>query len=149
MEALTLTTVTTPKLALLMAQIRNGCRAYMTRDTREIDPLTQLDWFQREYLPEDKPLRGYVAFVDTDAVGYGLIRLEERIIWVSGGLRQRFRGKGYGRQLFRLLTDWPGIPVYLEVLRSNERARRLYTSLGFEIVDEQPEVLTMRKGNDD
>jgi len=145
METLTLKTVLTAKDALLMAQIRNECREFMTRDPRPISPIRQLEWFETEYLPEDKPVRGYLAMLGETPIGFGLIRLEDHKLWVTGGLKRLYRGKGYGRQLFTLLTEGHAVPVYLEVLIRNTVARNLYASLGFVSIDNTRRVVTMRK----
>jgi RimJ/RimL family protein N-acetyltransferase len=60
-----------------------------------------------------------------------------------------FAGKGMMRSLIVLLCDACAAcglkELYLEVLPSNERAIRLYDSIGFTIVDTTPTVIKMSK----
>jgi len=52
-----------------------------------------------------------------------------------------WRGRGLGRQLFRLAVEWvqamePGWPIYLWVFTANGEARKLYDALGGQIVEQ-------------
>lgn len=58
-----------------------------------------------------------------------------------------WQGRGIGTQLIRDLitrSAEEGLPVILEVLKVNPRARALYERLGFEAVDETPTHIQMR-----
>ncbi|WP_111807391.1 GNAT family N-acetyltransferase [Aeromonas allosaccharophila] len=60
-----------------------------------------------------------------------------------------FAGKGMMRRLIILLCDACAAyglkELYLEVLPSNERAIRLYDSIGFTIIDKTPNAIKMSK----
>jgi ribosomal-protein-alanine N-acetyltransferase len=78
----------------------------------------------------------YVMFVENQIAGYGgfwLVLDEAHITSVT--VRDRFRGRGLGRQLTRYLLDvavQAGARLAtLEVRETNTTARNLYTSLGF------------------
>jgi ribosomal protein S18 acetylase RimI-like enzyme len=76
------------------------------------------------------------------AIGYGLISYDSDLQpWVSGGLIPKQRGKGYGSQLFKFLSEGWSMPVYLEVLKSNIYAHKLYANLGFVEVSRESRLL--------
>lgn len=119
---------------LKVRYIRNTCRCYMTRDQYHISVPHQLLFFFKYHTTDT--LR--IMYIGEDAFGhaiaYGLISYDSESLspWVSGGLLPRHRGKGYGEQLFKFLSEGWSMPVYLEVLESNARAHKLYTNLGFQ-----------------
>lgn len=58
-----------------------------------------------------------------------------------------FQRRGLGSAILRELMDeaaWDGVPVTLQVLRANPRARALYARLGFAVTGETAEHLAMR-----
>ncbi len=127
----------TPEDAEAMRLVRNSCREFMTFDTHEISVEEQQQWFARLDRQRTEP---YVLHqgVETRIIGYGLISRREWDRWyVSGGLLPEWRGQGYGLRLFRALVDnvrRKNEPCWLAVRPDNERAKRLYESLGFEVV---------------
>ena len=100
------------------------------------DPWTQ-GMFQQEIT--NRTSRFFVAFLDEALVGYGgyWLALDEihitKFTVVAG-----HRGRGFGRLLMEdLIVDGisrGGATVRLEVRESNVAARRLYESMGFEVV---------------
>lgn len=130
--------------AMRMRAIRNSVREFMTRDTSHISLVRQIQWFRRAYLPaaRDGAARGYLLWLGSKAVGYGLIR-RDRVWWVSGGLLPSARGQGLGRLLFKFLTaaaQARGRRAWLEVRENNTFAVELYRSLGYRLL--------RRRGND-
>jgi ribosomal protein S18 acetylase RimI-like enzyme len=95
------------------------------------------DRFRVLYIGEDEHKR---------PIAYGLLVYDENLQpWISGGILDGHRGKGYGQDLFKFLSsDWP-MDVYLEVPISNFRAHKLYTKLGFLEIGRRPYVPTSRQ----
>ena len=129
-----------------MCQARNECRMFMTKDTHEITPAEQELWWAtldrsavRPFVfALDKVLiepKGTEVHLGPVYIGYGLIRRIDRDLWISGGLVERWRYQGFGRQLFEGLADIVNRAdrqrCWLEVRATNGPARRLYQSLGF------------------
>lgn len=117
-----------------MRGIRNECRTFMTRNTDRISIFEQLRWW---YSKRDPSTTYLLLFFCTDgketsAEGYGIVTREG---WLTGALRARSRGRGLGRRLFEYMTELVlargGIPQ-LEVRRSNQKAMKLYESLGYQ-----------------
>ncbi len=97
--------------------IRNECRFFMTRHTSEIQPEEQ-KWWWDHIKKEDYTV--FLYYVDKVPVGYGLIRVENGVSWLTGGLREAYRGKGLGRQIFiHLITQCSNITeIWLQVRAS-------------------------------
>lgn len=119
-----------------MRQIRNSCREFMTRDTREITEDEQAAWVEGLDRAAVCPC---LLFVKGEPIGYALLRKEGEQWWVSGGLLPEWRGRGWGTILFGLLLMKAPRPVYLEVKLSNAKAVRLYAKLGFTPTKVEPE----------
>lgn len=135
--------------ALDMRRIRNRVASFMTHNNGQIDPVEQLVWWLKTYIPGTKKgeLFGYVQTVPGTfkqppaRVGYGLISLREEHWWVSGGIIDEWRGQGLGEELFRVLTNTIHhhckADAWLDVLATNERAIALYRKLGYEQAGEE------------
>lgn len=115
----------------------------MTRDKSWISPARQRQWWA---VRNARSTRAFLYRCGAHGVvaGYGLIRKSEGKTWLSGGLLPRHRGRGLGRALFAHLVARVRSACYLEVLKSNFRARRTYEALGFVVVDIRPKVLVMQ-----
>lgn len=148
--------VRTLRQAMQMRAIRNDARHFMTRDQTRIRIARQVKWFYNVY----KPMLSeglWECFLATDGrfvVGYGQVRKMHGKWWVTGIIKKEHRGQGYGRKLFAALTAnaarrSPGGAVWLEVLKSNIRARTLYESLGYSmtayVTTDNREIIVMVK----
>ena len=138
--------VTTSNEAEMLRVIRNQCKDYMTRNTSEITPEEQLEWFKTAY----KKYELYIAYaVEYGAcivdAGYGLIHLNEKEYMLTGGLVPEYRDKGLGTILFKFLIDNCNkqIPIRLEVLKDNLRALKTYERLNFTTTSETDKIFTM------
>jgi ribosomal protein S18 acetylase RimI-like enzyme len=122
-------------------QIRNTCREFMTRDRSEISEQRQLQW----WVNRTESFQLFLFCFGTREIGYGMIRQDPAPgrQWLSGGLAPGWRGLGLGDVLFRLLARIAEPPCHLEVLVSNERARKIYERIGFNEVGREGEVVTM------
>lgn len=139
--------------AFEMMNIRNEVRHFMTHNTAVIMPEQQAEWYQETYLParDRGELFGYLVKNEDQTIGYGLISKRDGRWWVSGGLTEAARGQGAGHFLFEQMTlvihkDLRSEEAWLDVLNTNESARRLYEKLGYTAVmaDERLTVMVHR-----
>ncbi len=129
--------VNTLEKAEVLRRIRNECRKYMTRNTQEISQKEQTNWYNSL---EKTQLTPYL-FVESHlgvsftVIGYGVIRVEDGEVLLTGGLTAKSRGRGLGTLLFTQLIQISkatyNLPISLEVQRLNIIARNLYKKLGF------------------
>lgn len=138
-----------------MRLIRNSVRQYMTHSSEEIGFFRQLKWYLAAYKPalQHGTMYGFLYNVNGLALGYGLVTLRDGKYWVSGGLDEGARGRGYGEELFSFLTDFVQqhvkFDVYLDVFDDNLPAKKLYRKLGYRKVSSANGVTVMvnrRKG---
>ena len=134
--------------ALQVRKIRNSCRQYMTHNTKEIGFLGQIRWWI-DYESQNKK-EGYkwcyLVRNNKIPVGYGLVRYIDGKHWLSGGLLPEVRGQGLGKKLFEfLIKEYSPHDLYLEVLKSNEKAYKLYSQLGFKKTGEENDIVTMAR----
>jgi len=120
--------------ALIVREIRNECRLFMTNDSSSINIFRQLVWYLTKYKPQNNKggMYGFLFKTNGRSAGFGLISLKNGKYFVTGGLRKSERGKGLGKRLFlELIKSVPSKEVWLEVLDSNIAAKKLYIALGF------------------
>lgn len=134
----------------ILRNIRNECKDFMTRDTSYISEEQQKRWFERLQKENFNDIKVYLLYlvemgVICAPIGYGLIRKEGGFSLVSGGLIESCRGKGYGSILFDYLIKNvdKDFPIKLEVLKKNTRAFIIYNKLGFRVVKDDGEIITM------
>lgn len=137
---LTAKLVTTKTEAFAAALIRNCCKDYMTNDTSLITPEKQLNFFI-EKLGND--IRLILFFHEDNPVGYGLIRKQNDKFWISGGLIESYRGRGFGTEMFEFLAGLEK-ETWLEVLVDNVSAHRVYSKLGFQEISRDNNIIIMR-----
>lgn len=136
--------------AMLLRNIRNQCREFMTRDISYISEEQQKRWFMN-LKPDFKIYILYSVEMGlvTSPIGYGLIREEGEYSLISGGLIESERGKGYGSTLFNyLIKNVENKKIKLEVLKSNTRAFVIYNNLGFRVINDDGEIITMEYNYD-
>lgn len=139
--------------AQVLRRIRNECKDFMTRSTEYITEEKQTEWFNALDKDNIKLYLMWIAHhgVAFEVVGFGYCKKDESETYLTGGLKESFRGKGYGKNLFsHLLTEAKSFntPITLEVLKTNERAKRLYESLGFSELSSDDRVIKMEYRND-
>jgi GNAT superfamily N-acetyltransferase len=79
--------------------------------------------------------RSRVALEDGEPVGLAFLAVRGGSAWTGGvGVALASRGRGIGRRLMEAVLAEAPRPVVLEVIEQNETAKRLYDSLGFELV---------------
>ena len=104
-------------------------------------------WYFKSYLT-NPAINCYLLYRDKEPIGYGVIRYIEEKPWVTGGVREKFRGQGYGELIFRKLTCHcleDHNEVFLSVLKSNQRAINLYFKLGYKITGQDQKQFFMRR----
>lgn len=151
MKHLVFKRVTTESEAEVLRTVRNACRDFMTRNTEEISPEQQREWFKKNF----KKYELYLAYVVESGViileaGYGLIHLNENEYLLSGGLLPLYRDKGLGSNLFKFLIDNCNkqLPIRLEVLKTNTRAFKTYERLNFVVTGETDKIYLMEYNYD-
>ena len=127
---------------------RNACREFMTRNTEYISSLQQAKWY--ESLDKTKNILFILNKIHHGAVvediGYGYIRIENGEVLLTGGIISNERGKGYGFFLFeRLVLNSLkyGLPIRLEVLKTNTAGIATYKKVGFKTIDEDENIFKM------
>lgn len=109
---------------------REAMRRLITRDAIDLD-------------------HSFGAVLNGEIVGVGMLAIENKVGWIGGmGVVPAYRRQGIGRRLMQALIDTAQACqlgyVELEVIEQNEKAFRLYQSLGFKtmrnllIVERQP-----------
>lgn len=130
--------VTSLEDALIVKDIRNECRKFMTHDTTEITLERQVNFFLNIYKSKAAvgELKLSLYYVKEEPVGFGLVKFSENKYWITLGLKEDYRGKGYGKDLFdKLVKTVPsGHEVWLDVLESNKAGHHIYEKYGFEEV---------------
>lgn len=121
--------------AFEVRSIRNECKSFMTNNNNDIGIIKQFVWYFWTYLINERK-HGTICYLfrtDKISCGYGLIRKSSGKYWITGGLKESFRGRGLGKILFEnLIKSTPSSSVWLEVKNSNDKAISLYKSFGFQ-----------------
>lgn len=137
--------------AIDIAAVRNTGREYMTHDTKAIEAEEQAEWFKGVYLPAHSiygTMFAFVGYVDDVAAAYGMVQKKDDGFWLTGVVSPEYQGLGYGKELFKFLTDFVlnrATHVMLDVLKTNVKAQALYKKLGYEELFEKDGVIVMRK----
>ena len=88
-------------------------------------------------------LECYIIEYDKETAGFGLLNFSYcheaggKIVWIEElYIREAFRSKGIGRKFFELVEKEHSAMRYrLEVEKENERAVKLYKSLGYDFLE--------------
>jgi len=127
---------------------RNACREFMTRNTDYISAQQQSKWFDgldkntNRLLLLNKIHHGAVV----EDIGYGYIRIENSEVLLTGGITSNERGKGHGFFLFERLVLHSlkyGLPIRLEVLKTNAAGIATYKKVGFKVISEDEKIYKM------
>jgi hypothetical protein len=117
--------------------LRNECAGWMTRDTGQITPSRQEE-FYRDKIATGK-IEGFLMLDGADPVAYGLLVWdEEGRPWSSTGVKTARRGEGFGRVITVenvRRAHGHGVPIWAEVRRDNAAQQRICHSIGYQVVD--------------
>ncbi|HEX5324322.1 MAG TPA: GNAT family N-acetyltransferase, partial [Capsulimonadaceae bacterium] len=109
------------------------------------------DAWQQSYFRQNFPNKSWQIIVveDVDAGAFAVEERPEEIYLANLYVLPDYQGRGIGTEIVRRIQKRAGelgVPVALDVLQSNPKARRLYARLGFQIVGETRERCNMRTG---
>lgn len=139
--------VETEEEAEILRTIRNQCREFMTRSTDFITKEQQAAWFKNAGDKYDLFLV-YAIEYGAAAVfaGYGVVHKNIDESLLTGGLLPDYRNQGLGQDVFQFLIESSmkrKLPIRLEVLKTNQRAFKVYEKLGFIVYQETDKVYKM------
>lgn len=96
--------------------LRNEARKFMTGSTKTITKKQQAAWWA------EAPRRAWL-FGD---VGFGYIKREDGVNWITLGVTKSARGQGIGTLIYRTLG-----PAYAKIRIDNEASVRAATKAGY------------------
>ena len=131
-----------------LRKIRNECKDFMTRNNNTISAEQQKKWWSNLDTETNKLFLLHEVFdgVAGIVIGYGYIRIENNEVLITGGLSATERGKGHGKKLFEYLVEISkkfGLPIKLELLKTNNRAFSIYNSIGFRVIGDDGKKIYM------
>ena len=87
--------------AQVLRRIRNECKDFMTRSTEYITEEKQTEWFNGLDKDNIKLYLMWIAHhgVAFEVIGFGYCKKDENETYLTGGLKEELRGKGYGKLL--------------------------------------------------
>ena len=141
--------IKTEEDAQILRVLRNECKDFMTRSNKYITEDEQSLWFKNLDHNKYKLYLAISVFHGSIAVpvGFGILRLENDKVLLTGGLSEEYRGRGYGKAIFSFLIDESnrlfGKQIELEVLKTNTVAHGLYKKLGFVEIGANEKLITM------
>ena len=152
--ALHVSPVQTIPEALAIAEVRNTGIEFMTHNGELITPEAQETWFTQAYqlAKSNGQTHAFIGREASTPVAYGLVNHLDGDYWLTGVVVPEAQGKGYGRILFQHLGNFTlnalsADRVLLDVLNTNERAKKLYTSLGYKAIsfDRRTTVMELQR----
>ena len=111
-----------------MSRIRLSVLENRLRDPTRITPQMYADFLEKDG-------RGWVALVDDEIVAFSYANRIDGSIWALF-VDPRFEGRGLGKQLLSLATDWLFALGFRQVTLStgpHTRAAQFYTRLGWQL----------------
>lgn len=120
-----------------LRRIRNECASFMTGSSAEITPEQQKAF--RESARGNPDILVYLARANGYIVGFGLIT--KRIIrgesgeqyngrWITLGITEPERGKGYGKKIYEALVGLRGM-LFAEIREDNEASKNAAVQAGY------------------
>ena len=82
---------------------------------------------------------------DGPSVGYGHLDVEDDKVWLGICVKEKCRGKGYGKKIMERLVDSHDGDIHLSVDKDNEPAINLYKFFSFEKIDENDKLYFMKR----
>jgi ribosomal protein S18 acetylase RimI-like enzyme len=100
------------------------------------DEAWQADYFREHF---DTSIRRVICYADNDIGFLDVVTRPDAVVLQNIEIHPQYQGRGIGSELIgRILTSAKnhGVPVRLQVLKVNSRARSLYERLGFVLIGE-------------
>lgn len=91
--------------ALALLDVRNSCREGMTHSTEEISEQAQQRFWMDQLVVDNPRYEAYLLKDGTTPLGYGLIKRDGEVGWMTAGLVPAVRGGGLSRILIALITQ--------------------------------------------
>ena len=86
-----------------------------------------------------------ILLFDGPSIGYGHLDKEANKVWLGICVKDKYCGKGYGKEVMRYLTDSYSGDIYLSVDKDNLSAQRLYGLFSFKIIKESGNIFYMKR----
>jgi len=122
--------------AQVLRVLRNECAQWMTRDTGQITPAQQEEFYQRRIATGE--VEGFLMF-DDEPVAYGLLIWDdEGRAWSSTGVKASRRGEGFGEAVTIenvRRAHAHGVPMWAEVRADNAGQQKICRRIGYQVVD--------------
>ena len=133
----TLQQITTEAHAEDLRVLRNECAEWMTRDTSQITPQQQAEFF-REKIATGK-IEGFLMTDGAEPVAYGLLVWDEQgRAWSSTGVKASRRGEGLGRAVTVenvRRAHARGVPIWAEVRADNAPQQAICRAIGYYVTE--------------
>lgn len=147
------TRVSTLEDAQIMRKIRNECRDYMTKSSEYINEDQQETWFESLDKQKIRMFLMHLCYhgVTFNTIGFGYCKNVDDETYLTGGILEEYRGKGYGKILFNHLVENAkefNNRITLDVFNNNVRAKKLYHNIGFVPFVQDETITRMEYRND-
>jgi L-amino acid N-acyltransferase YncA len=123
--------------AMVVRDLRNSCREFMTNNSSEIDREQQTRWFNNHYkkAAEQGTYRLFL-FINEEKqpVGYGALSLQDNRLLITECVSPEYRGQGYGKAILAELIAIARSEkreMVAEIWASNAASIALHIRLGF------------------
>ena len=131
--------LTTLDEALLLAEIRNECRQWMTNDQHEISHSEQADWFFEVYQKQSPQFYNVWLLKEMNekkdpVLGYFAAKECPDSFYVTEGLLESRRGQGAGTFLLQTLLSYEifkNKKIHADIFNYNQASIRLHQKFGF------------------
>jgi len=86
-----------------------------------------------------------VLLFDGPSVGYGHLDKEADRVWLGICVKDKYCGRGYGKEIMKYLTNSYGGDICLSVDKDNLSAQHLYGLFSFKNIKESGNILYMKR----
>jgi ribosomal protein S18 acetylase RimI-like enzyme len=132
---ITIEMITTEAHAEMLRVLRNECAEWMTRDTSQITPEQQREFFRARIATGQ--VEGFLMADGAEPVAYGLLVWDEQgRAWSSTGIKADRRGQGLGWALTVenvKRAHRRGVPIWAEVRADNAPQQKICRAIGYQV----------------
>jgi ribosomal protein S18 acetylase RimI-like enzyme len=133
----TIEEIATEAHAEALRVLRNECAEWMTRDTSQITPERQREFF-REKIATGQ-VEGFLMLAGREPVAYGLLVWDDQgRAWSSTGVKASRRGEGLGRAVTIMNVHRAydhGVPIWAEVRADNAPQQKICRAIGYRVTE--------------